>query len=100
MEESKDGRAAGECSIPPAFQLLRQQHQILAEIVESYADDFHAASSHVSPDDIAADLEAAAAELMDQAEEHGLSLSAAKSTATHFTAWNSEFGCLPPVSQR
>ena len=69
-----------------------------APIDESYADDFHAASSHVCPDDIAADLAAAAEVFSNQAEEHGLSLSASKLTVTLFTPWNREFGRLPPVS--
>ena len=47
---------------------------------------------------VADDLAEAAEELSDQAESHGLSLSAAKSTVTLFTPWNKEYGRLPSVS--
>ena len=76
--------------------MVRDIHSA-ASVDESYADDFHAAESAISPVDIAASLSTAADQLSNQALDLGLSLSAPKSTVTLFTPRTKQFGRLPPV---
>ena len=92
------GVPQGSVLSPLLFNFFVTNINSSAWIDESYAGDFHAAVSEVCPSDIAIGLSEAATELSDQAEEHGLSLSATKSTATLFTPCNKEFGHLPPVT--
>ena len=77
--------------------MVRDIHSA-ASVDASYADNFHAAESAVSPVDIAASLSTAAHCLLSQALDHGLSLSAPKSTVTLFMPWTKQVGRLPPVS--
>ena len=84
--------------MPLLFNFFVSDISSSAWIDKSYADDFHTAVSEISPSVIADGLSEAASELSLQAEDHGLSLSAVKSTVTLFTPWNKEFGRLPPVT--
>ena len=96
----KMGVPQGSVLSPLLFNFFVRDIASSAQIDESYADDFHAAVQHVSPQVIATGLSAAAEELSSQAGNHGLSLSAPKSSATLFTPWSKEYGRLPTVSLR
>ena len=84
--------------ISPLFNFIIKDITSGAEIDASYADDFHAGKSSTSPSDIAASLSTAAKCHSNQALDHGLSLSAPKSTVTLFTPWTKQYGRLPPVT--
>ena len=94
----KMGVPQGSVLSPLLFNFFVGDISSSAEIDISYADDFHGAVSSTSPADIADSLATAAERLSSQAHEHGLSLSAPKSTVTLFTPWTNQFGRLPPVS--
>ena len=93
----KMGVPQGSVISPLLFNFMVRDIHSAASVNASYADDFHAAVSSVSPTDIAASLSIAADSLSSQALDNGLSLSAPKSTVTLFTPWSKQFGSLPPV---
>ena len=93
----KMGVPQGSVISPSLWNFFVSSFSSGAEVDESFADDFHAAESAVSPDDIAVALASAASNLSAQAEDIGLSLSAPKSTVTLFTPWVKQYGRLPPV---
>ena len=92
------GVPQGSVLSPLLFNFFINDISSTADVDQGYADDLHGAVQHTRPQEIATRLSAVASELSTQAEEHGLLLSAPKSTVTLFTSWNKEFGRLPPVN--